>query len=89
MISSSQYQENAKDCRRWAAQAKSEEQRKGFLGMAEAWTDVALAQSGATEKSESAFEAHAMKWQTRPAAHKSNEMKLQRDTRQKFYATGD
>jgi hypothetical protein len=93
MISLSQYRENAKDCMRWATQAKSEKERINFLGMAKAWTEVALAQSGATEKSESAFKTHAMKWHTRSArlrniAHKTIGTRRQRDIRQKFYATG-
>ena len=32
----------AEECVRWAARAKTEEQRKGFLEMARAWREAAL-----------------------------------------------
>ena len=41
MTTPSEYQSYAKECARWAAQAKNEDERIALLEMARAWTHVA------------------------------------------------
>jgi len=38
MTTHDEYRQYAKECLRWAAAAKTEDQRKAFLEMARAWT---------------------------------------------------
>ena len=37
-----EYHKSARDCLRWAAKARTEEQRKQFLSLAHDWTQAAL-----------------------------------------------
>jgi hypothetical protein len=37
-----EYHKYARDCLRWAARARTEEQRKQFLSLAHDWTQAAL-----------------------------------------------
>ena len=37
-----EYHTSARDCLRWAAKARTEEQRKQFLSLAEEWREAAL-----------------------------------------------
>jgi hypothetical protein len=37
-----EYHKYARDCRRWAARARTEEQRQRFLSLAHDWTQAAL-----------------------------------------------
>jgi hypothetical protein len=41
-----EYHEYAEECLRWAAQAKTEDQQKAFLEMAQAWTMAAMRVEG-------------------------------------------
>jgi len=40
------YRDYAKECLRWAAAAKTEEERDAFLAMAEQWVEAALRVEG-------------------------------------------
>ena len=42
-----EYHKYARDCLRWAARARTEEQRKQFLSLARDWTQAALGIEGA------------------------------------------
>ncbi len=42
MTTKAEYQEYARECILWAAKAATEEERRAFLEMADAWTRVAL-----------------------------------------------
>jgi hypothetical protein len=42
MATSGEYREYAKECVRWAAHAKTEDERTAFLDMARAWTLAAI-----------------------------------------------
>jgi hypothetical protein len=44
------YWSNARDCRRWAEEAKSEADREAFLEMAATWTQLALKEQGLWSK---------------------------------------
>jgi len=48
MTIKAEYQEYAIECLKWAAGAKTEDERQAFLEMADAWTRVALVQSDVT-----------------------------------------
>ena len=48
MTIKAEYQEYARERLKWAAGAKTEEERQVFLEMADAWTRAALVQSGGT-----------------------------------------
>ena len=41
-----EYHKSARDCLRWAAKARTEEQRKQFLSLARDWTQSALGLEG-------------------------------------------
>jgi hypothetical protein len=41
-----EYHKNARDCLRWAARARTEEQRRQFLTLARDWTQSALGLEG-------------------------------------------
>ena len=41
-----EYRKYARDCLRWAARARTEEQRKQFLGLAQDWTQAASGLEG-------------------------------------------
>jgi hypothetical protein len=45
MGSSREYWEHARECARWAAEAKTKEDQDILLGMAKAWTNIALVES--------------------------------------------
>jgi hypothetical protein len=45
----------AEECVRWAARAKTEEQRKGFLEIARAWREAALLLESSPSLSKSTF----------------------------------
>jgi hypothetical protein len=53
MSSVDEYHESARDCVRWAAKARTEEQRRQFLRLAHEWTQAALRLGGAPSPSES------------------------------------
>jgi len=42
MNKSDQYLEYARECTRWAAEARTDEQRQAFLEMAKHWMQIAL-----------------------------------------------
>src|SRR3954466_8876503 len=42
-----EYHKSARDCLRWAARARTEEQRRQFLSLASDWTDAAVGLEGA------------------------------------------
>jgi hypothetical protein len=44
-----EYHKYAKDCLRWAARARTEEQRQRFLSLAHDWTQAALGLEGVPE----------------------------------------
>jgi len=43
--SSKEYWEHARECARWAAEAKTKEDQEILLEMAKAWTNIALVES--------------------------------------------
>jgi hypothetical protein len=45
-----EYHKSARDCLRWAAKARTEEQRKQFLSLAHDWTQAAFANGGGLEE---------------------------------------
>ncbi len=45
MGSSKEYWEHARECARWAAEAKTKEDQQVLLEMAKAWTNIALVES--------------------------------------------
>ena len=47
----SEYRQYARECVRWAAEAKSREDRETFPEMAKAWTRVALVEHDVTAQS--------------------------------------
>jgi hypothetical protein len=48
-----EYHQFARDCLRWAARARTEDQRKQLLTLANDWTQAALRLEGAPASSES------------------------------------
>jgi hypothetical protein len=46
MATAKEFQEFADECMRWAAEARTEDQRQSFLQMARAWTQAALRLEG-------------------------------------------
>jgi hypothetical protein len=46
MVAVDEYHKYARDCLRWAARARTEEQRKQFLSLAHDWTQAALLLDG-------------------------------------------
>jgi hypothetical protein len=48
MTTKAEYQQYARECILWAAKAATEEERRAFLEMADAWTRVALVDRTAT-----------------------------------------
>ena len=42
MVAVDEYHKYARDCLRWAARARTEEQRKQFLSLVHDWTQAAL-----------------------------------------------
>jgi hypothetical protein len=46
MVAPDEYRAFATECFQWAEEAKTEEQRKAFLGMARAWTLAAMRLEG-------------------------------------------
>jgi hypothetical protein len=46
MATGNEYREYAKECVRWAARAKTEDERNAFLDMARAWTLAAMRLNG-------------------------------------------
>ena len=57
MGSSREYWQYARDCARWAAEAKHEDEQKLFIEMAEAWTNIALVEADVAVQSVSEFRA--------------------------------
>ena len=49
MVSSREYWQYARECARWAAQSKDQEDQDLFINMAKAWTNIALVE-GAVRK---------------------------------------
>jgi hypothetical protein len=47
MSTADEYHKFARDCLRWAARARTEEQREQFLSLARNWTEAALEIEGA------------------------------------------
>jgi hypothetical protein len=45
MGSSREYWQYARDCARWATEAKNEDEQRLLLEMAKAWTNIALVES--------------------------------------------
>jgi hypothetical protein len=45
MTTATEYQEYARECARWAAEAKTEDQREAFLQLAQHWMQAALVPS--------------------------------------------
>jgi len=56
MGSSREYWQYAKECARWAADAKETEEQKLLLEMAKAWTNIALVETDVAKQS--ALEGH-------------------------------
>jgi hypothetical protein len=52
MSTADEYHKYARDCLRWAARARTEEQRKQFLNLAQDWTQAALLIEGVPVPSE-------------------------------------
>ena len=52
MFTVNDYHTYARDCLRWAARARTEEQRKQFLNLAQDWTQAALGLEGVPGPSE-------------------------------------
>jgi hypothetical protein len=50
MGSSREYWEHARECARWAAEAKTKEDHDILFEMAKAWTDIALVESDIARK---------------------------------------
>ena len=46
MLAVDEHHKYARDCLRWAARARTEEQRKQFLSLARDWTESALGLEG-------------------------------------------
>jgi len=59
MGSSREYWQYAKECARWAADAKETEEQKLLLEMAKAWTNIALVETDVAKQS--ALEGHEAK----------------------------
>jgi hypothetical protein len=53
MGSSRQYWQHARECARWAAKAKTEEDQRICLEMAKAWKNIARVEADVTEESAS------------------------------------
>jgi hypothetical protein len=49
MGSSREYWQYARECARWAAQTKDQEDQDLFVEMAKAWTNIALAEGDVTK----------------------------------------
>ena len=52
MSTVNEYHNYARDCQRWAATARTEEQRQRFLSLADDWTHAALGLEGVPVRSE-------------------------------------
>jgi hypothetical protein len=52
MSTVNEYHTYARDCLRWAARARTEEQRRQFLTLARDWTQAALGLEGVPVRSE-------------------------------------
>ena len=52
MSTVNEYHKYARDCLRWAARARTEEQRQQFLSLADDWTHAALGLEGVPVRSE-------------------------------------
>jgi hypothetical protein len=48
MVSSREYWQYARECARWAAQSKDQEDQDLFINMAKAWTNIALVEGEET-----------------------------------------
>jgi hypothetical protein len=51
MGSSREYWQYAKECARWAAEAKQRDEQELLLEMVKAWTNIALVETDVTEQS--------------------------------------
>jgi len=54
MTTAAEYRDYAKECMKWASEAKTEEERKTFLAMAQQWVNAALVADGVASPSETA-----------------------------------
>jgi len=59
MGSSREYWQYAKECARWATEAKERDEQKLLLEIAKAWTNIALVETDVAKRS--ALERHAAK----------------------------
>jgi hypothetical protein len=50
MGSSREYWQYARECARWAARTKDQEDQDLFIDMAKAWTNIALVEGDATKR---------------------------------------
>jgi hypothetical protein len=57
MGSSREYWQYARECARWAAEAKAKEDQADFLEMARAWTNIALVEADVARQAKDAFKS--------------------------------
>ena len=73
MSTVNEYHTYARDCLRWAARARTEEQRRQFLTLAHDWTQSALGLEGVTVPTQSNddFPAQSLNstWRTQEVCH--------------------
>ena len=59
MVSSREYWQYARECARWAAQSKDQEDQDLFINMAKAWTNIAVVEGDVRKLAPDALQAAA------------------------------